>query len=95
MHHHKVRGLGLVIMGGDPSSDLPTLFSIDIERRIQLEEAVNSEVKSSSSYSYLSVLDIIRQTAQNTNELAYSMYYFGTKQFKSSLRSLDIILPDD
>lgn len=96
-HHHqtKPKDLGIKIINGDQSSNLPTMLGIKHRRQIILEEAVNCEIVLHPSPSYLGVLDSIQQVVENTNELIYCSYYLGTKNFKPSLRSLDTILPDD
>lgn len=91
----KAKDLGIRIINGDQSSNVSTLLGIKGVRRAVLEEVVDIEVELRMTPSALEIMRSILHKCETPNELAYCMYYFGTKGFKPTLRSLDMILPDD
>lgn len=76
MFDKREQGLGLRISAkADNNSAVSKLLGITDERRLKLEEIIDCEELIQGSN--ISVIKSISETAKTSNELAYSMFYFG------------------
>lgn len=80
-HHHHLpdrKPLGLFIANGDQTSSLDVLLGVKEVRRLELEGHVQRSALDTPNSTFLSIIEAIRQVVENTNELFYCAYFFGT-----------------